>query len=262
MKIRRNIRNIRHEQKDQNGRTLFALDVQLYEEQMTWFEGTFMYAFEDNDEQVVKSDDHLSFLHTRVVVHLPLDPIREVELTKEVLHKIDKCLKKDQHADITSLLKELCELIMAVENIAWIYTPNFALDENGSYDDSFIIKELEKGEHPILQSFSPLESYTEYLLNKTDNHATVISDDSHQWLFNCLRFLFHFMPSQFPAERIGMEQIINEVEDEIRDYVLDLSSLPGYFMVIRHYEKGKEEVFYAFCTMNDEPLCYFTGIEE
>ena len=259
MKIRR---NIRHEQKDRNGRTLFALDVHLYEEQMTWFEGTFMYAFEEIDEQVVKSDDHLSFLHTRVVVHLPLDPIRDNEETKDVLEKIDTCLKKDQYADITPLLEELCKWIMAVDNIAWIYTPDFALDENGNYDDSFIIKELENGEHPILQSFSPLGLYTEYLLNKTDNHATVLSDESHQWLFNCLRFLFQFVPNHFPSERIGMEQVIAEVEEEIRDYVLDLSSLPGYFMAIRFNEKGKEEVLYAFCTMNDETLCYFTGIEE
>ena len=79
------LRNIRHQQKDQNGRTLFALDVSLYEEKMKWFEGTFLYAFEDTDEQSVKSDDYLSFLYTRVVVHLPIDPIRETEETREVL---------------------------------------------------------------------------------------------------------------------------------------------------------------------------------
>ena len=257
------LRKIRHQQKDQNGRTLFAIDVYLYEEQMVWFEDVFIHAFEESDEHAVKSDDYLAILSTAVVVHLPIDPTRDAEETKELKKKLDAALKKDQNADITPLLEELCELITAFEKIAWIYTPDFALDENGNYDDTYILKELENAETQIIPQFlSPLGTYTEYLLDNVDENVRVISEESNCWLFNCLRFLFNLMPGEFPSERTDIDQVIPQIEDELRDYVLDLSSLPGYFMALQFFGNGKEEVLYAFYSTNDEPICYFTAKEE
>ena len=253
-------RKIRHEEKNGNGRTLFVIDVYLYEDIYQWHEGTFIWLPEECADQDELKENEFAFLFSKLVINLPIELYLGCKEISDMKQKFDNLLMKDPNADISELISELCSLIIAIPNIELIFLPDFALDEIGNYDESFMISALEKQNDHKLQIFPcPIGTYTNYLFDEADKYFSVLSQQSSPWLYNCIRFLFGFVPDEFPSEKLGIDEIIPAIEDGVKDYVLDLSLEPGYFVRFRFDGKDKEESVFSYVLNDEGPICYIMG---
>ena len=133
-----------YELKNEKGRTLFMTELCILEVGHVWVEDCFLPDICGEIDLDNPGEDEMVFLEPRVKIHLPVDIEKKGSAIAEKRKAIERAAEKNIQADFTKELEELSRMIQALPGIESIYVPDFALDEFGHYDDSFMRKELDK----------------------------------------------------------------------------------------------------------------------
>ena len=128
---------IRHEEKNQFGRTLFAIDAVIGKDLFLWYDKKCCFypqsLIVDQAEKEMNAliDGEYFFLTLNIIIHLPLrleDKNSSVQKKKnEVFDYISS--NHTNHLGIEEQLKELAMEILHVRHVEKLFLPDFALNE-------------------------------------------------------------------------------------------------------------------------------------
>jgi len=252
------LRKHSHEHKNTSGRTRFGIDVYIYEEAYKWEEGLFHLDYKGSVDLKQLKDNEFSICFCKVLVHLPFDLRYGCNLIRVKIQEIEQSAVQNHQLDLCASLDELCQLIDAVPLITKIVAPNFAIDANGNYDESFMLEYLNQD-----PDFSPrdipcaISSYTEILLDQLKAREHILCPVRNEWVFNCFQFLFHFLPNEFDIKQIHQDAVFQLVPESVTDFILDISREPGHFLYIEDRDEIDKEVIIAYMNQENEAMCYF-----
>jgi hypothetical protein len=252
------LRRHTHEHKNAHGRTRFAIDVYIYEEPYIWEEGLFHWDHKGHVDLKQLKDNELGICFSKVLVHLPFDLRYGCKLIKEKIQEIEHSTAQNHHLDLSVSLDELCQLIDAVPFIDKIVAPTFAINDNGDYDESFMLEYLNQD-----PDFRPrdipcaISSYSELLLDQLKAQEHILCPMRNEWVFNCFQFIFHFSPNEFEIKQIDQHVVFQLVPESITDFVLDISREPGHFLYIEDRAELDKDVIIAYMNQENEAVCYF-----
>lgn len=257
---------IRHEEKNQFGRTLFAIDAVIKDELYLWFEEDCCFLpnsdfFHEGDKETNERHDLQCFFLTHtIIIHLPLrleDKNRSLELKKQEVYDYMRSNAKN-HGEIQLQLKALAEEILKIPCIEKVFLPDFALNEQGDYDASQMVKTLEQVDdlYRPTNYKSVLTDYVEYIFDNIFSESQIIDRVSNGSLFEWLDFFISFEKEDLIMEDISLEVFLKTiVQNDIIDYFLDLAQPNGRIVYI-YEEDIDDEDLYIYLDENNRPMCY------
>lgn len=252
------LRKDSYEHKGDGVKTRFKIDIYVFEEAYLWREGEFQFDFEETVNLNQLKDNEFGMCFAKLILHLPIDLRHGSEEIKSKIREIENLLTKHIHLDITAHLIELCAMIDRIPQIEKIYAPDFVLNEDGNYDDSSILDWLEKN-----TDYSPsilpclIGTYTETTYEELKQNERLLIPDINKWVFNCMHFLFDFIPHEFEIQAIDKQTFFALIDQCFLDQVLDIISQPGCFLRIESVEDRDKEVALVYMNEQNEPLFYF-----
>jgi hypothetical protein len=246
-----------YELKNENGRTLFMTELCIFETGYFWDEGLLLADICENINLDAPGENELVFLEPKVKVHLPVDIEKRGSGIAEKKKAIERAAEKNIQADFTKKLEELSRMINALPEIERIYVPDFALDEFGNYDESFMRKELEK-----VPCYEPcpyactMADYYSLLLVKSINEEAISPDTAH-WEFECFDFSVNLHKEDFQFRDVKRDDVFDLMKGMNPDPILDRFDHPGSYVQIKSEDKEDRDYILAFLKPDKKAAFYF-----
>ena len=260
---------IRHEEKNQLGRTLFAIDAIINTELYLWFEEDCCFLpnsdffHEEEKETNERHDLQCYFITPNIVIHLPIrleDKNAAIKAKKEDVFDYIRCNPKDQEGIILQL-KALAQEILRVPHVEKLFIPDFALNEYGDYDATQMVRELEQTDdsYKPVNYKSVLTDYVELMFEQLIEEEIIIDKASNPVFFEWLQFYLSFENKQFTMKDIPLNIFIaNAAQNEMIDYLLELALQDVRMVhVLEDDEDEEEEQLFLILDKNDQHLGYF-----
>jgi hypothetical protein len=211
-----------------------------------WDDGLLLADICGNINLDAPGDDEMVFLEPKVKVHLPVDIEKRGSGITEKRKAIERAAEKNIQADFTKELEELSRMIQALPGIESIYVPDFALDEFGHYDDSFMRKELEKEPSYELCPYAcTITDYYSLLLVKSINEEA-ICPESARWEFECCDFSINPHKDDFQFRDLQWDEVFDLMKGMNPDPVLDSLGQPGSYVQITSDDEDDHDYILAF----------------
>jgi hypothetical protein len=247
------------EYKDKNKRTLFKVDVSVFQRGYFWDEGVFMYDLAQSIDLDNPKENQFVFLKAKVRIHLPLFDIPKyfpeiAERIKEIETRAERNLNLDMVWDLIFL----CYLIEEIPQIEKVFYPDLALDEEMNFNEKFFIAELDRLEiEPFDSHCPPIISYAYHLAENYKN-VDFVTRENAPWVFNFLEFILFTMREEILFVKVDFDYVVDMLKDEIvLDRILDFYNQPGSFMAIREVEEPtKKEDLLVFKTPDGKDLFF------
>lgn len=261
---------IRHEEKNQLGRTLFAIDAIINKEWYLWdeedccFYPNSMFFDKEQKETNELIDGEYFFFTPNIVIHLPLrleDKNAAIKAKKEEVFDYISCNPNNQEG-IMLHLKALAQEILRVPNVEKLFIPDFALNEYGDYDAAQMVRELEQADdsYKPVNYKSVLTDYVELIFEQLIEEEIIIDKASNPVFFEWLQFYLLFENKQFTMKDIPLNIFIaNAAQNEMIDYLLELAlqDVRMIHVLEEDEDENEEEQLFLILDKNDQHLGYF-----
>jgi len=252
-----------YEHKNESGRTLFLIEVYVYDQPYVFNKGFFECEFEENiDRKFLKSNEFLICI-SKVLIHMPYDITEENDELKKKIHQIERMAIANIHSDLNEKLFELGKMIEDIPYIEKIYAPEFAIDTNGNYDESYMLDFLnkEKSYNPLAMPIT-IGAYTDLLFQDIIEQNQEICPKNNLWAFNCIEFALQFFSNHLQIKSISIHSLIQIIDNSIIDVVLEYMPETSHYLYIEPIDQKDPELVIAFVNKDNKILNYFFLLRE
>jgi hypothetical protein len=231
--------NFKYEHKNHEGRTLFLIEAVHY---------------------IIEDD----LCYGEVLIHLPIHLpylIKDIDLKIKSLETMFQDI--NINFDPIRYMQEIVILIEGIPSIEKLYAPDFLLDENGDYDDSFVKSYLTIFQDKDFRcSKIPYMDYSGLkLIEILENAPSYCSAKSDPWLLNIISFYYcYFTKKECFEHIISTEVAMNFIGQNYGDVIFDIYENTGYFVL--SHDDEKDEFILLYNDENSNTKCYFFLIDD
>jgi hypothetical protein len=243
-------KKIRHEVKNEQGRSLFVIDLVINEEPYIWKGRTFYsdYKHEINPAQLL--DNQYLFLKARIMIHLPYDISCFHEDISPKISQIESFALTPNNSDesIKVNLIELANMIRSIPKIDYLFLPDVALNEHGIYDDTYIKNYVNQRDNHCFTDLScPIGVFSIHLLNSAKGQ--IIDKNHYCFLLNCLSFANSYFTDE--TIQIEVKEVLELMDYKHSEYIVNLTQTKGHFLLtdddsIIIYSNQDNEVVFGY----------------
>ena len=258
------VKKIRQQIKNTEGRSLFAIDLVISQDNYVWDGSNYSSFFlipgegKPNDPMCL-DDDVYNMLSCSVKLIMLINIAPGHAGVRKKIDEIESFAVKNVEDEelLRGKLNELGKVVNDIPLINKIYLPDFALNSNGDYCEEFMRKDLLGKENFEEESSSDmLEIYMDHILNDFQSTVILFNEKKNAWLFNFVDFMLGFVSESFSTKKLSMQEVVELVDDETIDEIIDGTDISGYFMSYEQSFSDDDELVIAHLNENQKAIFY------
>jgi hypothetical protein len=254
------LKNIRYEEKNELGISLFAIDLIIYEEYYYWNEESSSFVKKYKIDPSCPKDNQHRFLSVIVKPQFPFDLRVDNLPIQNKIAKIEKMSLRSNIKDelLIKELKELSKLILEIPNISKIYLPNFALDKEGNFDESFVLEQIKLEQYTVNNpKHYHLGEYAIRLFTKINDEKSYVFYNENKWLCDLQAFYMSYYSNYIINIKLSKEEALDIVDPSLKNLILDVYHIPGHFFYVNSIDDDDDDTCLGYMNENNE-IMFFT----